>query len=183
MTDHHDFGWEDHHEPVPFDDHGLETGHSFETGHDFETHHDFGDEPHAYEDHAPLPGHDGAGSGTHLPDHDEPVADPHGTGADAYDQNHTEPDISDMPDHNEVFPPPVDVGDLPEPVDGFPWIDTGSLGVVHAVAAADPAEPVPPHELAEYAATELPPAADPWAALADSDDPATSALAKWWSEN
>jgi hypothetical protein len=32
---------------------------------------------------------------------------------------------------------------------------------------------------AEYAATDLPPGVDPWAALADSDDPATSALAAY----
>jgi hypothetical protein len=175
MTDHHDFGWDDHHEPMPYDDHALGADH------------DFGHDPHPYEDHAPEPEHDGPDAGTHLPEHDEPVAVPHGAATDPYHlENHPEPDISDVPDHDvavDVFPPPVDVGALPEPVDGFPWIDTGSLGLVHPLPAADPTEPVAPHELAEYAATDLPPAVDPWAALADSDDPATSALAKWWSEN
>ncbi|GGQ60422.1 hypothetical protein [Couchioplanes azureus] len=80
-----------------------------------------------------------------------------------------------------VFPPVVDVGPLPEPVDGFPWIDTGSLGLVDAAAAATP--PVTPQELAAYAAEDLPPGADPWAALAGSEDPATAALARWWSVN
>jgi hypothetical protein len=77
----------------------------------------------------------------------------------------------------------VDVGPLPEPVDGFPWIDTGSLGLVDPAAPHDaPPETVDPHELAEYAGTDLPPGVDPWAALAESEDPATSALARWWSE-
>ena len=43
-----------------------------------------------------------------------------------------------------------------------------------AAAGPDPAE------LAEYAAEDLPPGADPWAALAGSEDPATSALARFW---
>jgi len=80
---------------------------------------------------------------------------------------------------DDPFPPAVDVGALPEPVDGFPWIDTGSLGPV--TVAADPPLPAPePAELAGYAAAELPPAQDPWAALAASDDPATAALARFW---
>lgn len=84
----------------------------------------------------------------------------------------------------EVFPPMLDVGALPEPVDGWPWIDTSSLGLAHAgivdqnmidrMPAQDPAE------LAEYAAEELPPGADPWAALAGSEDPATATLAEYY---
>ena len=97
-----------------------------------------------------------------------------------------DPDALPEPDAAEAvtsFPPLLDVGPLPEPVDGFPWIDTGSLGlvdpsVVHAAAHAQ----ILPQDLADYAGQELPPGQDPWAALADSDDPATSALAKWWSE-
>ncbi len=86
----------------------------------------------------------------------------------------------------EVFPPAVDVGPLPEPVDGFPWIDTGSLGVADIAAAAAPAAPdvaapdVAAPELAAYAAVDLPPGADPWDALAASDDPATAALARFY---
>jgi hypothetical protein len=110
-----------------------------------------------------------------------------------YEDAHS-PDVAE-PDHHEAvlepeladtesaFPPAVEI-DLPEPVDGFPWIDTGSLGVVDpTVLAGTHLEPVDPHELAEYAGTELPPGADPWATLAESEDPATSALARWWSEN
>ncbi|MDT5031190.1 MAG: hypothetical protein QOC94_1361 [Actinoplanes sp.] len=98
-----------------------------------------------------------------------------------------DPDALPEPDAGQaltLFPPVLDVGALPEPVDGFPWIDTGSLGLidpvsVHAAAGTE----VSPQDLADYAGTQLPPGVDPWAALADSDDPATSALAKWWSEH
>ena len=92
-----------------------------------------------------------------------------------------DPDAAPDLEQVSVFPPVVDVGPLPEPVDGFPWIDTGSLGLYHAGPVdAVAAEPVPAQDLADYAAAELPPGVDPWAALADSDDPATSALARWW---
>ena len=89
--------------------------------------------------------------------------------------------LPDTDDQIAVFPPAVDVGPLPEPVDGYPWIDTGSLGLIDpaTVPAADAAGP-DPGELADYAAADLPPGADPWAALAGSDDPATSALARFW---
>ena len=108
------------------------------------------------------------------------VTDGHGLGPVGAD-----PDAAPDYDADQVslFPPVVDVGPLPEPVDGFPWIDTGSLGLVDA-GLVDPAQgfdPVHAGELAAYAAEDLPPGVDPWAALADSDDPATSALAKWWT--
>jgi hypothetical protein len=92
-----------------------------------------------------------------------------------------DPDAAADVEQVSVFPPVVDVGPLPEPVDGFPWIDTGSLGLYHS-GMVEPvaAEPVPAEDLAAYAAEDLPPGVDPWAALADSDDPATSTLAKWW---
>jgi hypothetical protein len=98
------------------------------------------------------------------------------------------PDLSAEADGErvvDVFPPAVDVGALPEPVDGFPWIDSGSLGLAGIAAAVEQAQldPVQPEELAEYAAADLPPGVDPWAELAGSDDPATSNLARWWSEN
>ena len=105
---------------------------------------------------------------------------------DIHDTVGADPDALPEPDAAEAvttFPPLLDVGPLPEPVDGFPWIDTGSLGlvdpsVVHAATHAQ----IQPQDLADYAGQELPPGQDPWAALAGSDDPATSALAKWWSE-
>lgn len=96
----------------------------------------------------------------------------------------TDPDAVDG-DHGpaDVFPPAVDVGALPEPVDGFPWIDTGSLGVVPADDGAQHAAgPAPDSaDLAGYAAVDLPPGVDPWAHLAASDDPAISALARFWN--
>jgi hypothetical protein len=107
------------------------------------------------------------------------VTDGHGLGPVGAD-----PDAVPDAELVSVFPPVVDIGPLPEPVDGFPWIDTGSLGLYHSgpvdAAGAAGAEPVPAQDLAAYAGEELPPGADPWAALADSDDPATSALAQWW---
>ncbi|GIE98766.1 hypothetical protein Ari01nite_62310 [Paractinoplanes rishiriensis] len=124
----------------------------------------------------------------------EDSAEPHATGHDATDHDESVPpdysaaalDLSADPDSAvDVFPAAVDVGQLPEPVDGFPWIDSGSLGLADIAAAVEQAEldPVQPGELAEYAAAELAPGVDPWAELADSDDPATSNLARWWSQN
>jgi hypothetical protein len=140
-----------------------------------------------------------------VPFHDDPA---HDQPYDEYivEHHHDLSDISDSPlahdtadfhvaethdplpdevhETHDDFPAALDIGALPEPVDGFPWIDTGSLGVIDPAAMpAAPVDPVDPHELAEYAATELPPGADPWATLADSEDPATAALARWWSEN
>ncbi|MFC7533125.1 hypothetical protein [Actinoplanes sp. GCM10030250] len=96
-----------------------------------------------------------------------------------------DPEVADVPDStfedDVVFPPTLDVGDLPEPVDGFPWIDTGTLGVADADGFTPVEEQVNPGELAAYAGVDLPAGADPWAALAADEDPATSALARWWT--
>lgn len=169
MTDHHDdFGFfGDHHEPVPFDD---TPGH----------------------DDTPLPDHDDPDEW--LGGHDDFPGDTDG-GDDAADHltwaEHTGGDDDAEPvdpvdtaaDHVEVFPPALDVGELPEPVDGFPWIDTASLGVADPAATVEHVEPVRPEELAAYAGETLEPGADPWSGLTGSDDPATSALARWWSQN
>ena len=93
------------------------------------------------------------------------------------------PDVADtvaalVPD--TVFPPALDV-DLPEPVDGFPWIDTATLGAGDTAGFVAPVEPVTAGELAAYAGVEIPPGADPWTVLAASEDPATAALARWWT--
>jgi hypothetical protein len=191
-----EYGWPDFHDPGDHDDPG---------------HHD--DAVAAHDDVAPetdpfhedlYPGHDLDDVGGHEPgDEDGPDA--------GWDDDHAEPgtghdevaghDVVDVTDGHglgpvgadpdavgpgdeavSLFPPVVDVGPLPEPVDGFPWIDTGSLGLVDA-AAVHAGGPVDPQELAAYAAEELPPGVDPWAALAGSEDPATGALARWWSEN
>jgi hypothetical protein len=95
------------------------------------------------------------------------------------------PDVHDVPDEiaavaDGVFPPALDV-DLPEPVDGFPWIDTTTLGAADPAGFLPPVETVSPHELAAYAGIEIPDGADPWTVLAASEDPATAALARWWT--
>jgi hypothetical protein len=130
------------------------------------------DDHSSYEHHAESPV-DAEEEPWTPPEHDMGLV---GADPDALDA-HADPDPVDM------FPQVVDVGPLPEPVDGFPWIDTGSLGVVDAAAAGVDHVEVSPHELAAYAGTDVAPGADPWAALADSDDPATSALARWWSQH
>jgi hypothetical protein len=95
------------------------------------------------------------------------------------------PELPDVPDEivaavDGVFPPALDV-DLPEPVDGFPWIDITTLGAADHTGFLPPAEIVSPHELAAYAGIEIPDGADPWTVLAASEDPATAALARWWT--
>jgi hypothetical protein len=135
------------------------------------------DEPAAVHDDAPYEHHAEAGVAAEqeawaAPEQQHDLG-PVGADPDAL------PDVDVAP--VDTFPQVVDVGPLPEPVDGFPWIDTGSLGVVDADAHVPDAE-VSPQELAEYAGADLPPGVDPWAALADSEDPATSTLARWWSE-
>jgi hypothetical protein len=173
MTDHHDFG--DHHyddghhdEPVPFEPPAADDQYDH-----FEHH--FADDEHGDHDELPFEAHE-----THL---DEPAHEVTAD-ADVHDTADPAPAVFDDATHDpgDLFPPAVDVGPLPEPVDGFPWIDTGSLGVVHVTDDAHVDE-VQPQELAEYAGTDLPPGVDPWAALADNEDPATSALARFWSEN
>jgi hypothetical protein len=179
--DQHDAGGHDEHDPgtdSPFHDDlfGHHDGHDADDGLDDDglddLHHDTGAD---FDDqHEPGTGHDDQDGHTVLD-----VTDGHGMGPVGADPD-AAPDLEQV----SLFPPVVDVGPLPEPVDGFPWIDTGSLGLYHAgpVEPLEPvaAEPVPAEDLASYAAEDLPPGADPWAALADSDDPATSALAKWW---
>ncbi|MCW6007140.1 hypothetical protein K1W54_21540 [Micromonospora sp. CPCC 205371] len=95
-----------------------------------------------------------------------------------------DPDLDPVADHDAqpVFPPALDLDPTPEPVDGFPWADPATLGEAPLTdpVAAHPAAP-DPTDLASYAAQDLPPGADPWTALAASEDPATSSLARFWS--
>ncbi len=178
MTDHHD--WADHHgddhdngdagfhdeplhhdEPQPYDHDTYDTHDTHDTPDPGLYHHVDTD------DHTPEPAlvHDDDTPADQTPELDTPHV--------------LEPELTDT---GTTFPPAVDI-DLPEPVDGFPWIDTGSLGVIDPATAAAHYDPVDPHELAEYAGTDLPPGADPWATLAESEDPATATLARWWAEN
>jgi hypothetical protein len=181
---HDDLFGHDDGNPDGFDDPGagphLDAGPDVDGGHDP----DAGPDPDGGRDVVPAAWDDQheAGNG-----HDDEaghavvdVTDGHSMGPVGAD-----PDAAPDLDQAGLFPPVVDVGPLPEPVDGFPWIDTGSLGLYHSglvepVAEPVAVEPVPAEDLAAYAAEELPPGVDPWAALADSDDPAASALAKWW---
>jgi hypothetical protein len=84
------------------------------------------------------------------------------------------------------FPPPLDLPDRPEPGDGYPWSDADTLGDPGTGAGwPQPLEPVdaapPLADLLSFAGVDPPGAGvDPWAALVDSDDPAVSALARWW---
>ena len=87
----------------------------------------------------------------------------------------------DLPpgDADAYFPPPLDLPDRPEPVDGYPWSDPDTLGEAADTPPPDAAPPL--SDLLSYAGME--PSAtggDGWAALVDSDDPAVSALARWW---
>jgi hypothetical protein len=203
MSDEH--GWPDFSQPDDHDDHGGQHdagGHDEPVAADSPFHDDlFGHDQdlddglghaddhlevdHLGADHDAPETADAAWDDQHEPGtgHDDTapevvdVTDGHGLGPVGADPD-AAPDLEQV----SMFPPVVDVGPLPEPVDGFPWIDTGSLGLYHAglVEPAVVAEPVPAGDLAAYAAEDLPPGADPWAALADSDDPATSALARWW---
>ncbi|MEJ3744343.1 hypothetical protein WEI85_13745 [Actinomycetes bacterium KLBMP 9797] len=85
--------------------------------------------------------------------------------------------VGEVPD--PVFPPALALDPPPEPVDGYPWADAANLG---AAPQADPAhayqDAPEAAEVARYAAAEP---GTQWATLVDSDDPATSALARWWS--
>jgi hypothetical protein len=171
MTDHHDFG--DHH--FEHDDYAQP-----DFQHDDQHEHldDLRPETHdAYDVHEPHyetpPEID-----HHVPTtEDVPVVEEAG---------HHDSTLYDDPAPADVFPPTVDVGELPEPVDGFPWTDAATLGHLELghvdPGTHDTTQPVDPHELAEYAGTEIPPGADPWAVLAASDDPATSTLARFWQD-
>ncbi|WP_433797029.1 hypothetical protein [Actinoplanes sp. CA-252034] len=139
--------------------------------------------------------HDDDAFGFDLPDDHTPLHEP---------LAHDDPDTWDLPDVQEiphvpdlpelhdlpeeaaavaddtVFPPALEV-DLPEPVDGFPWIDATTLGAADPTGFLPPVENVTPEELASYAGIEIPEGADPWTVLTASDDPATAALARWWT--
>lgn len=87
-------------------------------------------------------------------------------------------------DAQDLFPPPLET-EVPEPVDGFPWSDAAALGDPDADSGSDygvrASDGVPPPmELFGYDAQHAPAAGAGWQALAHSDDPATSSLARWW---
>lgn len=100
----------------------------------------------------------------------------------------TDPDldlVGDDPDWaaEDVFPPQLEIGEPPEPVDGFPWSDPAVLGEQHDLFVQDPgAQPGgSAGDLFDYDGQSAPDGGDPWQQLAGSDDPATSSLARFWA--
>ncbi|WP_205327428.1 hypothetical protein [Glycomyces sp. YM15] len=71
--------------------------------------------------------------------------------------------LVDEADNPPSFPPELDL-DVPEPVDGYPWVDMDVLGSAEAEPWVNSGSSV---ETSEYA-------------IADVDDPAASALARFW---
>ncbi len=133
-------------------------------------------------------GHDDDGTHDTHEAHDAVAEqDPDVTYAEPIDGSH--PDLDTVGDHpgwsDDPFPPQLDLGEPPEPVDGFPWSDAAVLGDEHDTSgtAADyqPTFDQPPAgDLVAYDAQEVPAGEDPWRAMAGSDDPATSSLARFW---
>jgi hypothetical protein len=125
-------------------------------------------------------GHDAADSDEAPAALNDPAAEPV-VGAD--------PDLDPVGDDpqwidTDPFPPQLDIGEPPEPVDGFPWSDPAVLGEAHDTGDytfTPEAGSPPPSDLLDYDAHDLPAGADPWQALAASEDPATSSLARWWA--
>lgn len=117
--------------------------------------------------------------------HDEPDTDV--SYAEPVDGSH--PDLDTVGDHpswsDDPFPPQLDAVEPPEPVDGFPWSDAAVLGDEHDTSTAAGYQPSfdqpPAGDLAAYDGQEVPAGQDPWHAMAGSDDPATSSLARFWS--
>jgi hypothetical protein len=162
--------------------------------------------PADHDDHVGYAGAEGLDADHDGPlPHDQVQVDPLGleypVGAD--------PDIGvggdvDWPQH--AFPPPLDLPDVPEPVDGYPWADPRLLG--SDVAVDDHSAPVgepdrysapdgygepddhrpPVADLYEYAGEEYAgeeyagdESGGGWPELIASEDPATGALARWWA--
>jgi hypothetical protein len=102
-----------------------------------------------------------------------PVAD-HPVGAD--------PDLDPGADWADPgFPPPLDLPEPPTPVDGYPWSDPQALGGAPDAGAHPGQQASPPvADLYDYAGDGPAPATGAWQALLDSDDPATSSLARFW---
>jgi hypothetical protein len=204
-VDHHD-DWA-HWNPHEPDPHGGHDGLDPFRGHDgpdaFGEHgdhaldHDPGD-PYLHGDlpgDDDLPGHDDV-----PPDlrHDADLADTSG-----HDPTDPAPSMMDAPgpagagvdihlfgvDHDLPpggtdtldFPPQLDLPERPEPVDGYPWSDADTLGDPGTGAEGPGYAGPDAGQLLSYAGMDAPAAGeDLWAALLGSDDPAASALARWW---
>ncbi len=154
------------------------------------------DAGHVDADHADAADPDHADPGHADPDHPDTGPDAPDDGYESHD-GHIEtlvgadPDLDHNADHadwhdDSPFPPGLDIN-TPEPVDGFPWSDPAALGdgataddYTHLVGSDD-GGPEHAASLAQYDGVEVPPGTDAWTALLGSEDPATSALARWWA--
>lgn len=102
----------------------------------------------------------------------------------------TDPDLIWLADDEvwtqDPFPETLDLDQPPEPVDGMPWSDPELLGTGDTPPPQDPLAgyhgSAAVTDLYAYDATEpVTHDADPWVALAGSEDPATSSLAQFWA--
>lgn len=163
----------------PLDGYDADPGHDPYGGHD-DAVAGYGDEADLRHDAdlVDLPGHDLTG---HDPtDPQSSIMDGHAAAEAGVDEHlfGVDPDLPSG-DADAYFPPPLDLPDRPEPVDGYPWSDPEILGDTADNPPLDAAPPV--GDLLAYAGMEpAGPGGDDWAALVDSDDPAVSALARWW---
>jgi hypothetical protein len=204
----HDFAAEAHHDGGIEEPLGTEnaTANYDEALHDFahDTDHagdEHADAAHVDADHpdavdpdhdAPDTGHPGASPDDHDPGADDHAPDDHAPDDHGEALVGTDPDLDHNADHadwhdDNPFPPGLDIH-APEPVDGFPWSDPAALGdgavpddYAHLVNTGDEGGPAHAADLAQYDGVEVPPGADAWTHLLGSEDPATSALARWWS--
>lgn len=148
-------------------DGGLEHDGAFE--HDGGLEHDAGD-PFAPD--ALVGDHHDWSAGLDEPD--DGLNAIHGT-----DMFGADPDVAAyLPIHE--FPAVLDLPDV-TPVDGPPWTDPSMLGSYLPADGPLPVGQPDMSELAAYAGLDPGSAGAGWDALLESDDPATAALARFWS--
>ncbi|GIF47786.1 hypothetical protein DFJ67_6678 [Asanoa ferruginea] len=191
--DHHDAGF--HHDDadpfgsdVPDGLGGDLAGHHDLTGHDDLPGHDdqvdYGDDGgfdagDPFAPHALVSEHhdwsDGLDDGTGIGD--DGLAGVHDAGLFTVD-----PDVAAYTDGvwpSPEFPAALDLHDI-SPIDGPPWTDASALGIGLPDADPLPTDVPDVSELAAYAGLDPTSASAGWDALLGSDDPATSALARFW---
>ena len=176
-TGHDDPGTgDDGQQSADLTDHGTGDDPAYETHHDAEPGLSYSDEydQDTGTDHTDASGYDEPDTGGH--DEPEPLPEP---------VSGAHPDLETVGDDphwaDDPFPPQLDIGEPPEPVDGFPWSDPAVLGEEHDTGAAATAGSPPADDLLAYDAHEAPDGTDAWQVLAGSDDPATSSLARFWA--
>ncbi|HIV57704.1 MAG TPA: hypothetical protein H9902_07070 [Candidatus Stackebrandtia faecavium] len=85
-------------------------------------------------------------------------------------------DIADDDAFNPQFPAELDLDPMPQPVDGQPWSDPDLLGDDNDTHINNQHHQPPINDLAAMDGQET----QNWDALAASQDPAVSSLARWW---